>query len=58
MVCEHCTKMNKNEFEKEILENPERTRYDLVYFILNTFHLIVSNGYWYCYCNNENEKKN
>ena len=57
MVSEHCTKMNKNEFEKEILENPERTRYDLVYFILNTFHLIVSNGYWYCYCNNENEKK-
>ena len=49
--------MNKNEFEKEILEIPERTRYDLVYFILNTFHLTVSNGYWYCYCNNENKKK-
>ena len=31
--------------------------YELVYFILNTLHLTVSNGYWYCYCNNENEKK-
>ena len=40
--------MNKNEFEKEIFENKKKTRYDLVYFILNTLHLIVSNGYWYC----------
>ena len=40
--------MNKNEFEKEIFENPKKTRYDLVYFTLNTLYLIVSNGYWYC----------
>ena len=25
--------------------------------ILNILHLIVSNGYWYCYCNKENENK-
>ena len=28
----------------------------MVYFILNTVNLIQSNGYWFCYCNKENEK--
>ena len=57
MVCEHCTKMSKDQFKKEISENQKKSRYDLVYFILNTLHLIVSNGYWYCYCSKENENK-
>ena len=42
--------MSKEQFKKEILENSKKSRYDLVYFTLNTLHLIVSNGYWYCYC--------
>ena len=49
--------MSKDQFKKEISENPKKSRCDLVYFILNTLHLIVSNGYWYCYCSKENENK-
>ena len=42
---------------QEIIENPHKASFDLVYFILNTLNLIQSNGYWYCYCNEENDKK-
>ena len=43
--------MSKDQFKKEISESPKKSRYDLVYFILNNLlHLIVSSGYWYCYC--------
>ena len=57
MVCEHCTKVSKDQFKKEISENSKKSRHDLEYIILNTLYLIVSNEYWYCYCSKEIENK-
>ena len=33
------------------------TRYELVYFILNSLHNIVNNGYYCCYCEEKRKCK-
>ena len=42
--------MTKEEFQNLILMGKSKTRYKIVYFILNTLHKIVNSGDWYCYC--------
>ena len=45
--------MSKNEFKTLILMNKEKSRYDYVYFILNTL-LQIFYDYSYCYCHDFN----
>ena len=40
------------EFKNHLLVVKDKTRFELVYFILNTLHDIVNSGYWYCHCQN------
>ena len=40
--------MSKEELKKLILIGKPKTRFELVYFILNTLHHIVNSGGWYC----------
>ena len=44
------------EFKNHLLVGKNKTRFELVYFILNTLHHIVNSGYWYCYCQNRRGK--
>ena len=39
--------------KKFILIGKSKTRYQLVYFLLNTLHKIVSAGSYYCHCDEE-----
>ena len=50
MECEH-KHMTKEEFDKETCQF--KNRFDLYYFLLNTLLLIMYNGYYYCFCNEE-----
>lgn len=52
-VPEHSA-MNKEEFRKLILMGKSKSRYELMFFILNTLHHIVNSASYCCYCN---EKK-
>ena len=38
------------EFKNHPLVGKDKSRFELVYFILNTLHHIFDSGYWYCYC--------
>ena len=42
--------LTKDEFEKMILMGEKKTKYQLVFFIRNTLHLIVNDGNYWCYC--------
>ena len=44
-------------FKKLILMGKTKTKYQLVYFILNTLHHIVNSGGYYCYCGDMNKGK-
>lgn len=48
-VLEYST-MSKEDFKKLILMGKSKTRYQLVYIILNTLHHIVSAASYYYYC--------
>ena len=41
---------SKEEFEKLIMLDREKTRFKIVYFILNTLSHLVNSSQWYCYC--------
>ena len=47
--------LTKDEFKKMILMGASKTRYQLVFFILNTLHFIQIDGDYYCYCQ-DNQK--
>lgn len=49
--------MTKAEFKDLILMGKSKTRYEIVYFILNTLHNIVNSGGYYCYCSNTDKCK-
>ena len=42
--------ISKNEFKALILVDKEKTRYDFVYFILNTLYQILCNSDCHCHC--------
>ena len=42
--------MSKEAFKELILMREWKTRYEIVYFILNTLHHIKKSSLWYCYC--------
>ena len=42
--------MGKEAFKELILVGKLKTRYEIVYFILNTLHRIEKSSFWYCYC--------
>ena len=42
--------MSKEAFKELILKGKLKTRYEIVYFILNTLHYIKKSSFWYCYC--------
>ena len=44
------------EFKNHLLVGKDKTRFELVYLILNTLHHICDSGYWYCYCQNRRGK--
>ena len=43
-------------FKNHLLVGKDKTRFELVYFILNTLHHVVNSGYWYYYCQNRRDK--
>ena len=43
-------------FKNHLLIGKDKTRSELVYFILNTSHHIANSGYWCCYCQNRRGK--
>ena len=45
------------EFKNHLLIGKDKSRLELVYFILNTLHHIFDSGYWYCYCQNRRSKR-
>ena len=49
--------MSKEEFKKLILIGQSKTRLEVVYFILNTLHPILTSSGWYCYCDQQEEGK-
>ena len=51
MECTNCRKITRDNFKKEILTGQKRTRYDLVFLILNILHQTHSSGGHCCYCN-------
>ena len=42
--------MTREEFEKVFLLEKEKTRFELVYFILNTLNHLLNTDCYYCYC--------
>ena len=44
------SKMSIDEFNNLIMLRREKTRFDIVYFILNTLNHILYTDQWYCYC--------
>ena len=49
--------MSREDFKKPILMGKLKTRYQLVYFDLNTLHNIARAASYYCYCNNRDKFK-
>ena len=48
--CTDCSKPTRDEFKKEILNDQKRSRYDLVFLMLNILHHIQPSGGYYYYC--------
>ena len=53
MECEH-KNLNQEQFNKKI--RSFKRRKDLYFFLMNTFNLILFNGYYYCFCDKEDKK--
>ena len=51
------SRMSKKEFESLILIGKLKTRYELVYFILNSLHHITKSNFWYYYCEDLSNEK-
>ena len=51
------SEISKNEFRELILMGKPKTRYELVYFILNTLHNINASSFQYCYCKHLEDEK-
>ena len=48
--------ITNEEFKNRLLIGKNKTRFELVYSILNTLHYILDSGCWYCYCQNRRGK--
>ena len=57
MECPCHYPMTKDEFKKEILIGQKKSRFDVIFFVLNTLHQIQSSGYLYCYCDEKKKLK-
>ena len=49
--------ITKKEFKDHLLVGKKKSRFELVYFILNTLYHISNPGYWYCYCQSPGKGK-
>ena len=59
-IFDHCydySRISKKEFEGLILMEKPKTRYELVYFILNPLHHTTKSNFWYCDCEDLSNEK-